>query len=66
MTALRTCDGLKTSVLAQDFPDFLPALQRKLQRLVSQGLIQPTPDGYAPTPQGLLMADGMAAEMFVV
>ena len=66
MTALRTCDGLKTSVLAKDFPDFLPHLQPKLQRLVSQGLLQPTPDGYAPTPQGLLMADGMAAELFVV
>ncbi|MBO4740285.1 MAG: radical SAM family heme chaperone HemW [Bacteroidales bacterium] len=66
MTALRTCDGLKTSVLAKDFPDFLPHLQPKLQRLVSQELLRSTPDGYAPTPQGLLMADGMAAELFVV
>ncbi|MBO4600055.1 MAG: coproporphyrinogen III oxidase family protein, partial [Bacteroidales bacterium] len=62
MTALRTVEGIDKKLVA---PPFARGLQNDIQRFVSSGLILDTPTHYQPTPEGLLHADGIAAELFV-
>ena len=64
MTALRTTEGLKNEILENEFFDFLPNLKIKMQKFVDQGLIEITSDGFRPTVKGLLLADGIASDLF--
>ena len=63
MTALRTVEGIDKSLIAAPFVD---RLRCDIQRFISSGLILDTPTHYRPTPDGLLHADGMAAELFAL
>lgn len=62
MTALRTVAGIDKSLVAVPFAN---RLQRDIQRFVAAGLILDTPTHYRPTSEGLLHADGIAAELFL-
>ena len=62
MTALRTVEGIDKRLVA---PPFAARLQHDIQRFVTNGLICDTPTHYRPTPEGLLHADGIAADLFV-
>ncbi len=65
MTALRTAKGVEKSVLELRFPAFAQHFAEKVRQFVQRGLLTQCGTAFRPTPQGLLMADGMAAEMFV-
>jgi len=60
MTALRTCRGIDKNLV--HFPDHL---HRQISKYVQLGLIVETEDAYRPTAQGLLHADGIAADCFM-
>ena len=62
MTALRTVEGIDKKLVA---PPFADRLCHDIQRFVSAGLILDNPTHYQPTAEGLLHADGIAAELFV-
>ena len=62
MTALRTTDGIDKRLIA---PPLAAQLKEGIQPFVSQGWITETDTHYRPTPAGLLLADRMAAELFV-
>ncbi|MBR6992387.1 MAG: radical SAM family heme chaperone HemW [Bacteroidales bacterium] len=62
MTALRTVAGIDKKLVAAPFAN---RLQHDIQRFVATGLILDTPTHYRPTPEGLLHADGIAAELFL-
>ena len=62
MTALRTVEGVEKRLVARPFAD---RLMHSMQRFVAEGLILDTPTHYRPTPEGLLLADGIAADLFV-
>ena len=62
MTALRTVEGIDKRLVA---PPFAERLKREVERFISAGLLLDTPTHYQPTPEGLLHADGIAAELFV-
>lgn len=65
MTALRTAKGVEKSVLERRFPVFAPHFAQKARQFVLRGLLTYDGTAFRPTPQGLLMADAMAAECFV-
>ena len=62
MTALRTVAGIDKNLVAAPFAN---RLRHDIQRFVATGLILDTPTHYRPTPEGLLHADGIAAELFL-
>ncbi len=62
MTALRTVAGIDKNLVSAPFAN---RLQQDIQRFVATGLILDTPTHYRPTPEGLLHADGIAAELFL-
>ena len=66
MTALRTTRGLPLSAVKEEHR---PHLISAMQRYIACGWIAAESDGnqqfFRPTPEGLLHADGIAAEMFV-
>lgn len=62
MTALRTTEGIDKSMVHQRYAARLSA---KAAPFVQRGLLVETASRYVPTESGLLMADGMAAELFV-
>lgn len=62
MTALRTSIGIEKSRIN---PDFLPQLEKGTKKYVSAGLIIETETSFLPTEEGLLHADGIAADLFV-
>lgn len=66
MTALRTTRGLPLSAVKEEHR---PHLLSAIQRYIACGWIAAESDGnqqfFRPTPEGLLHADGIAAEMFV-
>ena len=62
MTAMRTVEGIDKSLVS---PPFANRLRQGIQRFVTTGLILDTPTHYRPTPEGLLHADGIAAELFL-
>ena len=66
MTALRTTRGLPLSAVKEEHR---PHLISAMQRYIACGWIAAESDGYQqffrPTPEGLLHADGIAAELFL-
>ena len=62
MTSLRTTAGIAKDMIP---PPFRERLDKELRRFIENGLLLETPTHYVPTPQGLLHADGIAAELFV-
>ena len=62
MTALRTTDGIAKDMIPSKYAK---ELSRSVEQLVAKGLIMETPTHYVPTRQGLLQADGIAAELFI-
>lgn len=62
MTALRTVAGIEKEKVAEPFVE---RLRKGISRFVAVGLIEETPTHFRPTRQGLLHADGIAAELFV-
>jgi hypothetical protein len=44
---------------------FALRLEKDISRYVDAGWVEDTPTHYRPTAEGLLHADGMAAELFV-
>ena len=62
MTALRTVAGIDKNLVSAPFAN---RLQQDIQRFVATSLILDTPTHYRPTPEGLLHADGIAAELFL-
>ena len=65
MTALRTAKGVEKSALERRFPTFAQHFAEKARQFLQRGLLTYDGTTFRPTPQGLLMADGMAAECFV-
>ena len=63
MTALRTVEGINKALVALPFAS---RLEHNIKRFVAAGLILDTPTHYQPTAEGLLHADGIAAELFEV
>ena len=62
MTSLRTTSGIDKHLLPIPFR---ARIAREIRRFVENGLLTETPTHYVPTPQGLLHADGIAAELFL-
>lgn len=62
MTALRTVDGIAKDKVMQPFA---ARLAKEVQKFVDAGWVEETPTHYRPTAEGLLHADGMAAELFI-
>ena len=61
MTALRTVEGIDKSFVP---PPFYRDMESKIQKFIASGLIEETTTHYRPAPEGLLHADGMAADLF--
>lgn len=61
MTALRTTEGIDKSLV---LPPFFKSLAAKIQKYGSEGLVTDTGTHYRPTSEGLLHADGIAADLF--
>lgn len=63
MTALRTTQGIDKQLISTPFQrHFIQSASKFLQN----GLLQETATHYHPTPEGLLHADGIAAELFLL
>lgn len=62
MTALRTTDGISKALVAEPFAE---RLAEAVRPYVEAGLLLDTPTHYRPTAQGLLRADGIAADLFL-
>ena len=62
MTALRTVGGIDKALVSLPFAK---VLETKIQKYVALGLVADTGSHYRPTPEGLLHADGIAAELFI-
>ena len=62
MTALRTTRGLMLSQVPEKYQE---RLHREMQPYIDCGWIVRASDGYMPTREGLLHADGIAAALFV-
>lgn len=63
MTALRTAQGISLAHIRDQFPWAEQHLQQHVQRYLGTFLITHS-DRLVPTPEGLLHADGIAAELF--
>lgn len=63
MTALRTTDGIEKSLVDSRYSRHL---ERSIGKFVDAGLVEESESRYRPTAEGLLHADGMAAELFVL
>ena len=61
MTALRTTDGIDMQHVAEAYRT---PLTQRMSKFVHNGLLTTTAVGFSPTTEGLLHADGMAAELF--
>ena len=61
MTALRTVEGIEKRLVLRPFAR---QLEEGIQKYLAEGLIEETATHYRPTRQGLLYADGMAADLF--
>lgn len=62
MTALRTTEGIDKSLVNAHL---LPQLMVQIRPYINQKLIEETPTHLRPTPEGLLHADGIAADLFI-
>lgn len=66
MIALRTAEGIDLSrVAGQATATELRDIGRRLSVFLQQGLLRATASGYSLTDEGMLRADGLAAELFV-
>lgn len=63
MTALRTTKGIEKEKIAKEHRD---ALGREMERLVKAGMMVETESHWVPTKEGLVHADGMASELFIL
>ncbi|RYE01020.1 MAG: radical SAM family heme chaperone HemW, partial [Sphingobacteriales bacterium] len=66
MISLRTCEGIDRARVATEAtgPE-LQDIDRRLAVFLREGLVRMTPSGFALTEEGMLRADGLAAELFV-
>jgi len=62
MTALRTTEGINKSLIDSHFAKHL---EHNIQKFISARQIEESDNWYRPTEEGLLHADGIAAELFV-
>lgn len=62
MTALRTTAGIEKIKIT---PPFAARLAQDIKKYVDCGWIEESPTHYRPTAEGLLHADGIAAELFI-
>lgn len=66
MTALRTVRGIDKTMLASLVSaSCLSDFQLKIKKFISMRLVTESDTHYAPTPKGLLQADGIAASLFL-
>ena len=61
MTALRTVDGIDKSMIQSEYRDYL---SKSIVPFLRRGLVVETENAYRPTAEGLILADGIAAELF--
>lgn len=66
MTSLRTVRGIHKPVIDSEFSSFSTGLAKQIQSFIRKGMIVETKDYYIPTAAGLLHADGIASELFVI
>lgn len=62
MTSLRTVGGIQKSMVKVEFRDHL---ESAIKPYIERGLIEETSTAYVPTSQAMLLADGIAADIFV-
>lgn len=65
MTSLRTTAGIDLQMLQREWPQHTDILQNKIKKFVENGLLTLCDNHIKPTYEGLLHADGMAAELFI-
>ena len=65
MTALRTKRGLETEYINKLSVDLWQTTEPKLSTYINKGLMVPTPKGYRLNHDGMLLADAIAAELFI-
>ncbi|GAB4094079.1 coproporphyrinogen-III oxidase family protein [Flaviaesturariibacter terrae] len=66
MIALRTTEGLLLErISAQASSQELRAIEQRLSVFLQEGLVRTSAGGFALTDEGMLRADGLAAELFV-
>lgn len=61
MTSLRTSRGIEKKMIDDVF---MTHLNNRIGKFIVKGWLVETEKGFVPTPKGLLMADGMAVELF--
>ena len=61
MTALRTVDGIDKSLVRNEFRNYL---SEAVAPFIRRGLVVETETAYRPTKEGLVLADGIAAQLF--
>ena len=64
MISLRTKEGLDLNAIAQQWCDALPTIEKRLATFYNSGLVQQNGSVYTLTDEGMLMADGIAADLF--
>lgn len=62
MTALRTTKGIEKCLIE---PRFLSYFQQRIKKYCVARLLIETDDAYIPTQEGLMHADGIAADLFI-
>jgi oxygen-independent coproporphyrinogen-3 oxidase len=65
MTALRTRRGLETEYLTNRYPNLWKTTEPKLSAYIQKDLMVSTPKGYHLNHEGMLLADAIAAELFI-
>ncbi len=66
MTSLRTNEGIDKRVVDKHFAPYSHCLQDNMQPYIKAGLIIDSAIAYQPTTEGLLHADGIASELFLL
>ncbi len=66
MTALRTTAGIDKQTVNRLFAPYSDYLRQQLQPYLQSQLLIETATAYQPTQQGLLHADGIASELFIL
>jgi oxygen-independent coproporphyrinogen-3 oxidase len=64
MISLRTKEGLNLEQLQQQWLRAVPAIEKKLEQFYNSGLVNKHGAIYQLTDEGMLMADGIAADLF--
>lgn len=66
MTALRTTRGIEKKIINTQFPNYTNYLAIHTQPYLQSNLLIETDSAYQPTSKGLLHADGIASELFIL